>query len=125
MTDVRGTQAARRRMVQLLVASGIGAVALLTVVVLYATVWVTTIRASASNAAPCLGAYSDGRPGTRVEYAVLPPASACWWQPDGAAAPERVEVAHADVRVFWPAAAVGVGGFVVALWRGVPVLRRF
>jgi len=106
------------------VASGLGAVGLVTLVVLYVTVWAATLQASAAGASPCLQAYTEDKPGAHLQYAVAPPAALCRWVPDGSGAEQRVEVARTDPRVFWPAAVMGVGGLAVAVWRGVPVLRR-
>ncbi|OZB50751.1 MAG: hypothetical protein B7X40_01170 [Cellulomonas sp. 14-74-6] len=119
-----GRRRGGRRALPLFVASGLGAAGLITLVVLYLTVWTATLQASAAGTSPCLDAYTSRRPGAHVQYAVAPPAALCWWQPDGAGSTQRVEVATTDARLFWAGAVVGVGGLAVALWRGVPVLRR-
>lgn len=109
---VRGRQTLRAG--ALLAGSGLALAGLLTLIVLWVQVATGSMLTGAGEEQPCVAAAAAGTDDARVSYAVLPPAAACRWSPDGVA--QSVPLDAAPVGLSWLAAAgVAVGVILIAV----------
>jgi hypothetical protein len=110
----------RRRALLMLVGSGVALLGLLTLVVLWISLGVSTLRAGAALDEPCLAAYDAESDDADIRYTAFPPQAICTWTVDGAS--EEVVVERAPVPVF---AAAGLAAFAgLAVVAGVLVVDR-
>ena len=111
-----------RRALVLLVASGLALAGILTLVVVWITVGVTSVGAGRAPTEPCLVAYAAGTDRATVRYTAMPPASVCSWTVDGVA--REVVVASGSAGVVAGAVSAAVLGAATVVVVGVQGRRR-
>lgn len=112
----------RRHAFAILAATGAAIVGLVLLVVLWVSVGVRTLEASAAGGQPCLEAYDADEGDAEVSYHALPPQSVCSWEVDGVR--QEVVVTSAPTALAATGAVLAGGGIVgAAALLVVPRLR--
>ncbi|MGV8977279.1 MAG: hypothetical protein ACOH17_04480 [Cellulomonas sp.] len=109
----RPVEGSTRRALAILVTSGVALAGIVTLVVAWITIGVTTLDAGRAPTEPCLVAYAAGTDDAAVHYTAFPPQSVCTSTVDGTAREVVVaSSAPAVVAAGLTAAALGGAGVV-------------